>query len=109
MAVREIKFSTLSPQWQEVVRRMQRLNFGHFRNFRVVDSEPELHEDFESHASFRFPGDNNPRPETYLEDFVLPAEICDFIGTLKSMGMAMVSKVQIRHGLPFQMEVEDFQ
>jgi len=88
---------------------MQRINFGHLKNLLIVDGEPELHEDFESIATYRFPGENDTRPEAYLKDFVLPAEVRDFIATLMSMDMAKVSRVQIRHGLPFQMEVEDFQ
>ena len=101
------RFSSLSPKWRSLVRRMQRLNFGYLLNLRVVDGEPELHEDFESIATYRFPGDNSPRPEFDREDFVLPAEIIEFIETLQNLYCRRIAKVEIRHGLPFKMEVED--
>ena len=107
MANKQIRLSSLSTQWRDLIRRMQRLNFGHLRNLRVVDGEPELHDDFESVATYLFPGDNSPRPETDRGDFVLPAEIIEFIETLQNLYCRRIAKVEIRHGLPFKMEVED--
>ncbi|MCP4573818.1 MAG: hypothetical protein GY838_15785 [bacterium] len=107
MANRPTRFAELSPKWQELVRRMQRLNFGTLTNLRVVDGEPELFEDFESVATFRFPGDNSPRSEIAREDFALPAEVIEFIETLQGLYCRRIARVEVRHGLPFKMEVED--
>ena len=107
MAIKQVRFKTLSPQWQELIKRMQRLNFGYLENLRVVDGEPELHEDFKSAATYRFPGEKSLRPEFCLDDFVLQDEVNSFIETLEEMYCRRIAKIEIRHGLPFKMEVED--
>ncbi|MCP4662414.1 MAG: hypothetical protein GY856_44010 [bacterium] len=86
---------------------MQRLNFGTLKNLRVIDGEPELHDDFECIAIYRFPGDNSPRPETVREDFALPAEVVELIEALQDLYCRRIARVEVRHGLPFKMEVED--
>ena len=49
MAIKQVRFRSLSPQWQALIKRMQLLNFGHLNNLRVIDGEPELH-----HSDFSF-------------------------------------------------------
>lgn len=107
MKEQQPKFSSLSPKWQALVRRMQRLNFGYLHNLSVVDEEPEMLGEFVSSACYRFPGENGPRPEFQLKDFTLPGELLEFINTLKSLSPIQVFKVQICRGLPVQMEVDD--
>ena len=107
MSCSQIPFSSLSPERQELVRKMQRVNFGYLKNLRIVDFEPDFHDDFECVTCYRFPGDNEPRLESYLDDFILPAEVCEFLTILDDLVMVKIVRVQIRHGLPFQMEVED--
>lgn len=105
MVDRQVRLSELSPQWQNLIRRMQRLNFGCMRNLIVVDGQPVLAEDFESVATYRFPGVNRARPESCLKDFSLQAEHIEFIDTLKLLRNCKISKIRVGRGLPFQMEV----
>jgi len=110
MAIKQIRLRSLSPQWQELVKRMQRVNFGYLKWLRVVDGEPErFGDEFEIVTKYKFPGENVPRSEAYLDDFVLPAEVVDFIGTLQDLYIARIPIIHIRHGLPVQMEIEEME
>ena len=99
--------SNLSPAWQDLIRRMQRLNFGYFTNVCVENGEPKFDEHTGSVALYKFPGENAPRPESDLDDFALTAEACEFIEAVRKLRTKRIFKIQVRHGLPFQMEVDD--
>lgn len=106
MEYRELRFSNLSPEWQSFVREMQFLNFGYFINLGIsYDGEPIHLDDSETIETHRFPGMHEDRPECRLEDFILPAEVVDLIAVVEEIPCRRIRKLQVRHGLPFQVEL----
>ena len=107
MKAKPERFSDLSPRWKDFIRRMQRLNFGCFTNAKVESGEPSIDEQTRKITRFKFPGSNAPRPESRLNDFVLTAEVCTFVDIVKTLKDGRIPLIEFRHGLPFQMEVDD--
>ena len=108
MKDQQLKFSSLSPKWQVLVRKMQDLNFGLLINLKVFEGEPEMLEDFSCVSCYKFPSDNSPRPESMLGEFVLSEEVCQFIDTLQEICCGNIPKVKISNGLPVHMEVSEY-
>ena len=98
-------FASLSPNWQKLIRQMQKLNFGRIINLTVESSEPNVDGCASSVSEYRFGGDNSPRPELGLADFVLPKEIVALIGQIRKLESGRIASITIKHGLPFKMEV----
>jgi len=106
MKCSEVRFSSLIPEWQALIRAMQKLNFGHLDYLVVEDRVPRMEKSIIAVAEYRFNGSNGPSPEYELDDFTLKQSMIDFIDEIQALGNAIVDTVSVKHGLPFKMEVE---
>ena len=67
----------------------------------VLDSPPEIVREV------KFGGENGPRPEAAIEDFLLKAQVVEFFDQLRRLGDGVVESLEIKHGLPFRMTVRE--
>jgi len=49
---------------------------------------------------------NSARPELEKDDFQLPAQVIELFEHLKRLGHAQVAVIEVRHGLPFKLVLE---
>jgi hypothetical protein len=86
---------------------MQELNFGQVRGLVVHDGEPVFDPPPRVVREVKFGGDNGPRPETAKGDFTLKAQVRELLAQLEALGDGLVECIEVKHGLPFKMTVEE--
>jgi hypothetical protein len=84
---------------------MQQMNFGRVENLVVCRGEPVLTPPPRIVSEHKFGGDNGPRPELAAEDFLLKAQVLDLLRFLDRFGDGTVTLIEVKHGLPFKLEV----
>lgn len=67
----------------------------------VLDPPPKVVRDV------KFGAENGPRPESDLNDFVLKAQVRDLFAQFDVMGNGTIRCLEVKHGLPFRMQVEE--
>ncbi len=95
---------SLSRRW--LVELMQQINFGRIERLVINDGEPVLDPPPRIIREIKFGGDNRPRPEADIDDFLLKAQIVALFSELDDLHDGMVEVLAFKHGLPFHMEVE---
>lgn len=99
------RMSDLNPSREQLVRLMQRIGFGRVENLLVRSGDPVL-EGHRVKTEIRLPGQNGPRPEVDLEDFVLRSEVLEMFARLDQLRDGVVESIQVKHGLPFLITVD---
>ena len=99
--------SALSTPKARLIELMQRVNFGRIEELAVRDGEPVFDPSPRVVREVKFGGENGPRPETAKADFTLKAQVCDLFAQLEALGDGTVQCIEIKHGLPFKMTVEE--
>ncbi len=54
-----------------------------------------------------FGSENGPRPEVSKGDFALKAQVRELLVQLEALGNGVVECIEVKHGLPFKMTVEE--
>lgn len=103
----EARIDGVSQPCKRLIRLMQAVNFGHIDGLVVRDGQPVFDPPPRVVQEIRFGGDNGPRPEITREDFALKTQVVELFGHLSAMGDAVVETLEIRHGLPFRMSVQE--
>jgi len=98
--------SSLSPARRQLLLRLQTINFGRIEDLRLQNGEPLL-ETATTVREIKFGGDNAPRPEADLTDFQLKAQIIELFSHFDRIRDGVVRLLEVKHGLPFKMNVED--
>ena len=99
--------ASLTPQRKRLVKLMQGLNFGRIEGLVVCGGEPVFDPPPRIVREVKFGGENGPRPEAAKEDFALKAQVCNLFAEMEAMGDGIVRSLEIKHGLPFKMAVEE--
>ena len=99
--------SSLTPSQQKLLSEMQRINYGRIEGLSVHSGEPVLNPPPRVVREVKFGGDNGPRPEVAKADFILKVQVRDLFAQLEAMGDGTVRCIEIKHGLPFKMTVEE--
>ena len=102
-----MRIQDLSVSRKQLVSMMQETNFGCILGLVVRSGEPVLDPPPRIVREIKFGGENGPRPEAGRADFALKAEVRDLFAQLEVLGDAVVSSLEIKHGLPFKMTVEE--
>jgi len=97
---------SLSPARLRLLELMQRVNFGRIEKLRVREGEPVFDPAPRVVRQLRMDGENGPRRESSLRDFTLKKETVTFCRYLDEIGTGSICCIQIKHGLPFNMEVD---
>ncbi len=99
--------SSLSSPRAQLIERMQRLGYGTIEGLVIRKGEPVLRPSPRIVRDVKFGAENGPRPESHLEDFVLKGQVKDFLAHLDDLSNTTIRRLEVKHGLPFRMEVEE--
>jgi len=87
---------------------MQRLNFGRVEGLGVRDGEPVFPPPPPRVVrEVKFCAENGPHPEAAKKDFALKAQVCELFAHMEAMGDGIIARIEVKHGLPFRMIVEE--
>jgi hypothetical protein len=97
---------TLSPARKRLLQTMQELNFGRIENMLVRAGEPLFTPALKIVRDIKIGGENGPRPEACQSDFALKAQFAELFDHLSSIGDGSISVIEVKHGLPFRLVIE---
>ena len=86
---------------------MQRIGFGTIEQLVIRQGEPVLDPPPKVVRDVKFGAENGPRPESDLNDFVIKAQVRDLFAQFDVMGNGTIRCLEVKHGLPFRMQVEE--
>lgn len=96
----------LSPGKRRLVNLMHRMNFGTIEDLAVRDGEPHFDPPPRVLRARKFgAGSTSPEPDGSL--FTLKAPVAELLSELEAMRDGTVRTLEVQHGLPFRMIVED--
>jgi hypothetical protein len=103
----QLRFSSLSPSRQQLVRLCQSINYGYVQTLTIQAREPVL----ESPGpvvliDIRLESEDWPREELAASDFALCAEVCRLMSLLDQVGNGTISKIEVRAGIPRRVTVK---
>jgi hypothetical protein len=101
-----ISKSGLSAPHRRLIETMQRLNFGRIENLPIRDGAPVFGPGARFIQKVKIGGDSGPRPEAVFNDFLLKKQTIELVETLTDLGDGMVLTIEVKHGLPFALEIE---
>ena len=99
--------SSLSAPQVRLVELMQRLSFGRVEGLAVADGAPVFAPPPRIVREVKFGAENGPRPEMAKADFALKAQVRELFAQMEAMGTGVIRTIEIKHGLPFRMTVEE--
>ena len=95
----------LLPNEQSFLVAMQRLRFGRYETVRIRDGELVLDPWPTTVRHVRF-CDNSSRPEPTSDEFLLKQQIVELLVYIRAVDTGCIRRLEVRHGLPFSMEIE---
>ncbi len=98
--------SSLTRPQQRLVELMQQINFGRIEDLLVQNGEPVFNPAPRVIRKLKVGADNSPRPEYSFDDFLLRQQTEELLSAIEQMGDGEVLVIDVRHGLPFSLEVE---
>lgn len=99
--------SSLTQSQARLTELMQRVNYGRIEGLRILDGEPVFDPPPRVVREIKFGGDNGPRTEATRSDFALKAQVRDLFAQLEAIGDGVIPRIEVKHGLPFGMTVEE--
>jgi len=99
--------SSLPFAYKRLLEEMQRLHFGRMEKLSIKDGLPIFAPPLRIVRDVKFDADNSPRPEINLDDFHLKAQTRALFELIARMRDATIECIDVRHGLPFRMTVEE--
>lgn len=99
--------ASLSPSRHRLLELMQHINFGRIENLVVRDGQPVFDPPPRIVRELKFGGENGPRPELEAADFLLKQQVVEFFAFLDRQRNGVIDVLEVKHGLPFRMIVED--
>jgi hypothetical protein len=101
-----IKKASLSPGRRRLVELMQQLNFGRIEDLEIRAGEPLFNPAPRLVQDIKIGAENGPRPESVIPDFLLKNQVIELFEHFDRMGDATVACIDVKHGLPFKLVVE---
>ena len=99
--------AALAPERVRLVELMQGIGFGRVEGLAVRNGEPDFTDPPRVFREVKFGGENGPHPKAGAEDFALKGQVCELFVQLEEMGDGVVICLEVKHGLPFKMTVEE--
>ena len=99
--------SSLSTSQHQLVRLMQRINYGRIEGLSVRRGQPVLDPPPRVIRQIKFGGDNGPRPESVKSHFPLKAPVRFLFAQMEALGDGVIGCLEIQRGLPFRMIIEE--
>ena len=98
--------SILSEPQSRLVELLQRLNFGRIEALQVRGGMPVFEPPPRIVQKLKMGGDNAPRPEAALVDFLLKRQTIDLLDGVAKLGDGEIRTIEVHHGLALIVEVE---
>ena len=98
--------SSLSPAQRRLVELLQLHSFCRIERLQVRGGEPLFTSSLRVVKKLRMGGDNSPRPESPLQDFLLKDQVIEMLQAIARIGDGEVLAIEVKHGLPYAMEIE---
>jgi hypothetical protein len=99
--------SSQSPARQALIDVMQNLNFGRIENLLVCQGEPVFNPTPPRIVrDIKLGGENGARPEATISDFALKTQVTELFEHLRHLGDGSVRVIEVKHGLPFRLVIE---
>ena len=95
----------LSAPRRRLVELLQELNFGRVENLTVREGQPVLDPPPRIVREWKFGAEKGPRPERAIGEFALKLQVVELFAALDELGDGVVDLIEVKHGLPFKMEV----
>lgn len=105
MNPREVTRVSLSPGRRRLVDLMQQVGFGRIDGLIVQGGEPVFVPATKVVRQIKLASDQGPRAGGE-RDFVLKAQVLDLFAQFDELGDGRVEELEIKHGLPFRMNME---
>ena len=99
--------TALTPARKYLTELMQEINFGCLKNLVLKDCEPVFDPPSKVVREIKFGGENGPRPELVSNNFTMKSQVVDLFRQFDRLGNGIVKTLEIKHGLPFLMTVEE--
>ena len=96
----------LSPSERDVVTLLQQLGFGHLESIRIRAGAVVL-EPWPTVVKVLKFGAAESQPPRASADFELKKSMSDLFDFIRGVDDGEIRRLEVRHGLPFSMEVED--
>jgi hypothetical protein len=99
--------ASLTPARRRLLELFQQINFGRIESLEVRNREPVLDPKPRVIREIKFHGENGPRPELYVDDFVLKDGHLEFFEFLDRLQDGVIESITVKGGLPFHLFVVD--
>lgn len=96
-----LTFQQQSQARQELIRLMQRINYGEIRHLAIRNGEPILNPSPVIVRNIKFGVENSARVQATTEDFILKNQVVQFLDELDAVSDGEMEVVEIKAGLPF--------
>jgi hypothetical protein len=97
----------LSPARVRLIEMMQQANFGRIEGLTFNDCEPVLSPRPVLIREHKFGGENGPRTELGIADFLLKQQVVELFAFFDQLQNGVIDVLEIKHGLPFRMIVTE--
>ena len=98
---------SLSARQRHLIELLQTIHFGRLENLIVRAGQPIYDPPPRIIREIKFGGENEPRTELNHKDFLLKTQVVELFRQLEKLGDGTVQSLEIKHGLPFRMIVEE--
>ena len=105
--MKQLTKQSLTPAQARLLSLMQEMNFGRIEGLVVVNGDPVFDPAPRIVRQVKFCSENGPRREKSLNDFNLKEQVVELFDALARMGNGMVESIEVKHGLPFLMNLEE--
>ena len=99
--------ASLTPARRHLLELFQRINFGRVEGLVFRDREPVLSPPSRIVREVKFGGENGPRPELGISDFLLKSQVVELFAYFDKTQNGVIDVLEIKHGLPFRMIVTE--
>lgn len=98
--------SVLSKSQSRLVEILQRLNYGRVEELHVRNGEPVFDPAPRIIQKLKMGGENGPRPESALQDFLLKHQTIEMLQAIADLGEGTILAIECKNGLCFSLEIE---
>jgi hypothetical protein len=98
--------SVLSEPQSRLVELLQRLNFGRVEELHIRNGEPVFDPAPRIIQKLKMGGENGPRPEAALQDFLLKHQTIEMLQAIADLGDGKILAIECKNGLCFSLEIE---
>jgi hypothetical protein len=101
-----VPLSHLRPVQREFVSLLDSLRFGRIENLKVLAGEPILRPRPTVIRTVKFNEQVAEMDEVDRRDYTLKSELIKFLAYIEQLDCAVIRRIEVRHGLPILIEVE---